>query len=221
MLDDLGLVATIEWAGEEFGARTGTQCRLDLTPDDIVVDPDTAVSIFRIFQETLTNVARHANAKEVQARLAIENGNLTLEVHDNGSGIPREKLQKGRSLGILGMRERATLLGGDLSITGSPGQGTVVRVWIPQASGLLKERDRDQVLVSDDHAVLRTGVTKILMHGLEGAVCGEAGNAEEILEQAQNHEWDLVILDINMPGRSGIEVLREIRRLRPGFPCWC
>ena len=75
-----------------------------------------------------------------------------------------------------------------------------------------------RVLVSDDHAVLRTGVTKILMHGLEGVVCGEAGNAEEILEQVQNHEWDLVILDINMPGRSGIEVLREIRRLRPGLP---
>ena len=75
-----------------------------------------------------------------------------------------------------------------------------------------------KVLVSDDHAVLRTGVTKILMHGLEGVVCGEAGNAEEILEQVQNHEWDLVILDINMPGRSGIEVLREIRRLRPSLP---
>ena len=141
MLDDLGLVATIEWAGEEFGARTGTQCRLDLPPDDIVVDPDTAVAIFRIFQETLTNVARHANAQEVKARLAIEDGNLTLEVHDNGSGIPPEKLQKGRSLGILGMRERATLLGGDLSITGIPGKGTVVRVWIPQASGVLKERN--------------------------------------------------------------------------------
>ena len=122
MLDDLGLVATIEWAGEEFGARTGTQCRLDLPPDDIVVDPDTAVAIFRIFQETLTNVARHANAKEVRARLAIEDGNLTLEVHDNGIGIPSEKLQKGRSLGILGMRERATLLGGDLSITAFPGK---------------------------------------------------------------------------------------------------
>jgi len=140
MLDDLGLVATLEWAGEEFGARTGTQCRLDLPSDDLVVDPDTAVAIFRIFQETLTNVARHANAKEVKARLAIEDGNLTLEVHDNGSGIPGEKLQKGRSLGILGMRERATLLGGNLSITGFPGKGTAVRVWIPQASGILKER---------------------------------------------------------------------------------
>ena len=75
-----------------------------------------------------------------------------------------------------------------------------------------------RILVSDDHAVLRTGVTKILTHGLDGAVCGEAGNAEEILKQVQNHEWDLVILDISMPGRSGIEVLREIRRLRPRLP---
>jgi signal transduction histidine kinase len=141
MLDDLGLVATLEWAGEEFGSRTGTECRLDLPPDDIVVDPETAVAIFRIFQETLTNVARHANAKEVKARLTIEDDNLTLEVHDNGSGIPREKLQKGKSLGVLGMRERATLLGGDLSITGNPGKGTTVRVWIPQASGVSKEKN--------------------------------------------------------------------------------
>jgi signal transduction histidine kinase len=141
MLDDLGLVATLEWAGEEFGARTGTQCRLDLPSDDIVVDPDAAVAIFRIFQETLTNIVRHANAKEVNARLAIEDGNLTLEVHDNGTGIPSEKLQKGRSLGILGMRERATLLGGDLYITGFPGKGTTVRVWIPQASPISKGRN--------------------------------------------------------------------------------
>lgn len=139
MLDDLGLVATIEWAGEEFGARTGTECRLDLPAEDIVVDQDKAVAIFRIFQETLTNIARHANANLVKARLAVENGNLTLEVHDNGSGIPQEKLQKGGSLGILGMRERATLLGGDLTIAGSPGKGTAVRVWIPQTSGILKE----------------------------------------------------------------------------------
>ena len=75
-----------------------------------------------------------------------------------------------------------------------------------------------RILVSDDHAVLRTGVTKILMQGLEGAVCGEAANAEEILDQVRNHEWDLVILDISMPGRSGIEVLREIKRLQPRLP---
>jgi signal transduction histidine kinase len=134
MLDDLGLVATIEWAGEEFGARTGTRCCLELPPDDIVVDQEKATAIFRIFQETLTNIARHAGANEVKARLAAEDGNVTLEVRDNGRGIREEKL-KGRSLGILGMRERVTLLGGDLTITSSPGNGTSVLVRIPQGHG--------------------------------------------------------------------------------------
>ena len=135
MLDDLGLVATIEWAGEEFGARTGTKCRLELPSDDIAIDQEKATAIFRIFQETLTNIARHANANEVRARLATEDCNVTLEVRDNGVGIHEEKLRKGGSLGILGMRERVTLLGGDLTITSSPGNGTAVLVRIPQGPG--------------------------------------------------------------------------------------
>jgi PAS domain S-box-containing protein len=132
MLDDLGLVATLEWAGEDFQARTGTTCRLDLPQDDIAVDPEQATAIFRIFQETLTNVARHAEASKVEVRLAQEGGNLTLEVHDNGKGIPADKLASGESLGILGMRERAMLLGGELTISGLPGNGTTVKVRIPE-----------------------------------------------------------------------------------------
>ena len=134
MLDALGLVATIEWAGEEFGARTGMKCSLDIPSEDIAVDQERATAIFRIFQETLTNVGRHAEANEVRARLAAEDGKLTLEVSDDGKGIPSEKLRKGRSLGILGMRERATLLGGDLTILSPPGKGTQVRVQIPLLS---------------------------------------------------------------------------------------
>jgi len=132
ILDDLGLVATIEWAGEEFEARTGTKCRLDLPQEDIVIDPESATAIFRIFQETLTNVARHADASEVHVRMAKENGDLTLEVHDNGKGIREDRLSNGESLGILGMRERAILLGGELTIGGGPGKGTTVSVRIPQ-----------------------------------------------------------------------------------------
>jgi PAS domain S-box-containing protein len=132
ILDDLGLVAAVEWAGEEFEARTGTTCRLDLPRDDIAVDPEQATAIFRIFQETLTNVARHADASDVKVRLTREDGDLTLEVHDNGKGIPQDKLSSGESLGILGMRERAMLLGGELTISGPPENGTTVRVRIPQ-----------------------------------------------------------------------------------------
>jgi len=132
ILDDLGLVAALEWAAEEFQARTGTRCRLDLPGDDIEIDQECATAMFRIFQETLTNVARHANASEVGVRLAKENGDLTLEVHDNGRGIGKEQLAGGRSLGLLGMRERAALLGGELVILGAPEKGTTVRVRIPE-----------------------------------------------------------------------------------------
>jgi PAS domain S-box-containing protein len=133
ILDDLGLADAVEWAGEDFAARTGTKCRLSLPEDVISIDPEQATAVFRIFQETLTNVARHAHASEIEVRLAKDDRDLTLEVHDNGGGIPEDKLSSGESLGILGMRERALLLGGELTISGAPGQGTTVRVRIPEA----------------------------------------------------------------------------------------
>jgi signal transduction histidine kinase len=132
ILDAVGLVAAVEWAAGEFATRTGTKCQLDLPQDDVVIDEDRATALFRIFQETLTNVARHANASEVNVRLADEDGNLTLKVHDNGKGVSEEQLSAGSSLGILGMRERALLLGGELTIAGALGAGTTVRVRIPE-----------------------------------------------------------------------------------------
>ncbi len=132
LLDDLGLVAAVEWAVEEFEARTGTKGHLTLPPDDIVIPAEYATAVFRILQETLTNVARHADASEVSVRLAREDGDLCLEVRDNGIGIGEEHLSAGSSLGILGMRERAVLLGGELIIRGIPSGGTTVRVRIPE-----------------------------------------------------------------------------------------
>ena len=99
---------------------------------DIIIDPELATALFRILQETLTNVARHANATQVNVRLAKEDGGLALEVHDNGRGITEEQLSADSSLGILGMRERALLLGGELAISGTPGEGTTIIVRIPE-----------------------------------------------------------------------------------------
>lgn len=135
ILDDLGLVAAVEWAAEEFQARTGIKCHLDRPDADIGMDTESATALFRIVQETLTNVARHSNASEVNIRLAEEHGQLTLEVRDNGRGISQGQLSGNRSLGILGMREWALLAGGELTISGSPGQGTTVRVRIPHSDG--------------------------------------------------------------------------------------
>jgi PAS domain S-box-containing protein len=135
ILDDLGLVAAVEWAAEEFEDRTGTKCQLDVLQDDIAIDRPRATALFRILQETLTNVARHAHATHVNVRLARENGSLILDVRDNGKGISEEERSAGRSLGILGMRERVLVLGGELAIRGAPGKGTAVTVRIPEAHG--------------------------------------------------------------------------------------
>ena len=132
ILDDMGLVAAVEWAAAEFQNRTGMKCRLDLPRDDLVIDRESATALFRMLQETLTNVARHAHATEVNVSLASENGSLVLEIQDNGVGIAKERLSASTSLGILGMRERAILLGGELIVEGAPGKGTRATVRIPE-----------------------------------------------------------------------------------------
>jgi PAS domain S-box-containing protein len=134
ILDDIGLVAALEWAAEDFQTRTGTKCQITLPEIDIRLIPEDATALFRIFQETLTNVARHAEATQVDARLSKENSSLVLEIHDNGKGISEEALSGKSSLGILGMRERALMLGGTLTISSTLGNGTTVRVLIPDSS---------------------------------------------------------------------------------------
>ena len=131
ILDDLGLPAAVEWQAREFQARTNIQCHVN--PDDTASDlkNEPATAVFRIFQEILTNVARHAGATRVEVVLKEDDENLMLQVTDNGKGIPDHKLAGGGSLGLLGMRERASLLGGRLAIHGSPGRGTSVNVSIP------------------------------------------------------------------------------------------
>jgi PAS domain S-box-containing protein len=132
ILDDLGLVAAVEWAAEEFEGRSGIRCYLQVPQEEIEIDQERATAVFRIFQETLTNVARHAGATELRVSLAQENGILSLEVRDNGKGVTEEQIFAARSLGILGMRERALLLGGDFEIRGAPGEGTTVHARIPE-----------------------------------------------------------------------------------------
>jgi signal transduction histidine kinase len=131
ILDDLGLIAAVEWAAEQFETRTGTKCRLNLSADSLTIDRERATAIFRILQEALTNVARHSGAIQVDVRLAVENGGLTLEVHDNGIGVEDERVTAPQSLGVLGMQERAVLLGGEFTIRAAPDNGTIVKVRIP------------------------------------------------------------------------------------------
>ncbi len=130
ILDDLGLAAAIEWQSEEFAARTGIRCEVHTSVDDTRIDRGLATAVFRIFQEALTNVARHADASRIVVTLRIARATLHLEVGDDGVGMPEVALGR-PSLGLLGMRERARRLGGDCSVRPREPCGTVVVLDLP------------------------------------------------------------------------------------------
>lgn len=131
ILDDLGLVAAIEWQANEFQTRTGIPCVVASTIHEPILDQDLNTAFFRIFQEALTNVMRHANASRVDVRFQDEAGKLVLEIKDDGRGITEGEISNTRSIGLLGMRERAGLMGGEVTVRGEPGKGTVITVAIP------------------------------------------------------------------------------------------
>jgi PAS domain S-box-containing protein len=132
VLDDLGLAAAIEWQASEFASRNGVPCQVSVPPIDLHLDGDRATAAFRIFQECLTNVIRHAEAKSVRVSLCQENEKIVLVVQDDGIGFCESDLLNSLgSLGLLGMRERAQFCGGDVQISSSPGAGTTVTVCVP------------------------------------------------------------------------------------------
>ena len=131
ILDSLGLAAALEWQANEFQSRTGIPCQVVAAFDDSQLPQQFATVFFRIYQETLTNIIRHAGATRVEVRLAEEAGALVLRVRDNGRGISEEEIANTRSIGLVGMRERATLNGGELALEGAPGKGTTVTLRVP------------------------------------------------------------------------------------------
>jgi signal transduction histidine kinase len=135
ILDHFGLAAAIEWQLTRLGDSSGLSWHFTPPEGEPALPRDHATAVFRIFQETLTNVARHAGASRVDVRLETRPGELLLEVRDDGRGISEAQRRGAQSLGLLGMRERVRLLQGDLSIEGRPGQGTTVRVRLPLTEG--------------------------------------------------------------------------------------
>ena len=132
LLDHLGLGAALEWQAEEFQKRNAIECKVNLLPSDITVDEKYSTSLFRIFQESLTNVLRHARATKVTATLSEEVDSIILEITDNGVGITKNNLSKTNSFGLLGMRERVQISNGEVRITGSQSAGTTITVKIPK-----------------------------------------------------------------------------------------
>ncbi|HYA11402.1 MAG TPA: PAS domain-containing protein [Thermodesulfovibrionales bacterium] len=131
ILDHFGLSAAIEWHVEGFESRTGIKCDVPFEPREIVLDQDLTTSVFRICQEALTNVARHANATEVKISLRLKDGNIRLEVRDNGKGFKEKQFSDPKSFGLIGIKERVNFLGGNVKINGIRDKGTTITINIP------------------------------------------------------------------------------------------
>jgi len=130
-LDTLGLAGALEWQAAEFARRTGIDCTVSAPQSVVDLDPERATALFRIFQEALTNVARHANARRVEVSLRCDESFVELRIADDGRGITPSEAVAPTSLGLLGMQERTAMLGGTMAIEGKADAGTVLTVRLP------------------------------------------------------------------------------------------
>jgi len=135
ILDELGVAAALEWATKDFQNRTGIRCNVAIQAGHKLSDPVRDTAIFRIVQEALTNVMRHAAASQVNVSLEKKDNTLIVAVRDNGIGIMEERIFAPKSLGLTGIRERVRMLGGETEISGKPGKGTLIRVTLPIGKG--------------------------------------------------------------------------------------
>ncbi len=201
-LDHLGLTAAIEEELSGWHDRTGIEYDFVSCPQDLILDLDRSTAVFRILQEALTNVARHTNATRVDIRLSNKGGYVNLIISDNGRGIQEEEVYNPKSLGLIGMRERA--LQWYLAFSG-----------ISNAAGFDLVGMMIRVLIVDDNADVREGLKRILEKASDIAVGAEATNGQEALDRIEGQEWDVVLLDVSLPDLSGLEVLRRIKSQRP------
>ena len=134
VLDQLGLFPALKHEAQRFQKRTNLVCQLELPPRQPVLPAPLATAVFRIFQETLTNIARHAEATEVRVTFREQGGQVILEVADNGRGLPADAMGSPKALGLLGMTERAAVLGGDVQFQRGAARGTTVTLRLPLAA---------------------------------------------------------------------------------------
>lgn len=218
VLDNLGLVAAIEWQLKAVHDRIGLIYTIHTPADELSLSPVLATTMFRIFQEALTNVVRHAEASRVTVRLVQHSGSWLLEIADNGKGITPEQCTSHTSLGLMGMRERAHLWGGEVLVQGQSGTGTTVTIRIPRDTATPNSPGIIRVLIADDHATVREGVRRFLADTADLVAAGEAGNAQEVFNVVAGKACDVVLLDVSLPGRDGLDVLQELKRLSPNLP---
>jgi PAS domain S-box-containing protein len=244
LLDELGLSSAVHWYTQGFEKRTGIHVEVEIPRDFLRLPADVETTLFRVIQESLTNVHRYADSQKAFIRVERVGDEVKLEIGDYGKGIRAELLKSSRDsvaplgVGIQGMKERMRQLSGRLEVTSRPNKGTIVTATVPireqrpetardpnrsseetfNSNGETQElaaSARRRILIADDHEVLRRGIRTMLESEKEWEVCGEAIDGQEVVEKAASLNPDLVILDINMPVLNGVAAVREILRHRP------
>ncbi len=211
VLDDLGLMQAIHWQIKEFQERTGIQVLLISEPENIEFQGELNTALFRIIQESLTNIARHANAATITLRMSKDEHKFLMVIQDDGKGITTQQVYDSKSLGLIGMQERLHPWKGTVEIKGIRDSGTNVTVTIP-----LKRQIK--LLIADDHPIVREGLKQIVTETEDIVLVDEAGDGFEVISKIWKNDYDVLLLDISMPGKGGFEVLEELKSLKPELP---
>jgi PAS domain S-box-containing protein len=248
LLDELGLSSAVKWYAEGYERRTGIKVEVKIPLDFGRLSPDVEVALFRVIQESLSNVQRYSESPRAYVRLKRSSSDeIQVQIGDFGKGMHPATLNTSThtaaplGVGIQGMRERMRQLGGKLEITSRLKHGTLVTATLPMVhpqANLSAEsitnttvqsvtnqgtdtpapgRDtpRKQILIADDHEMLRRGIRNALEDRQDWQICGEAVDGQEAVNKVNTLRPDLVILDINMPVLNGLAAVRQILHNRP------
>lgn len=215
VLDDCGFSTAIGWLVRDFRQHSGIAVELAVPEEDVVMESSFALAAYRITQECLTNIAKHAGASQVHIDVTTSDGFLDITINDNGKGMP-DKISPNRH-GIFGMTERARCLGGLMEIGSGERGGTTAHLRLPLAA--VKHEARQRVLVVDDHAIVRDAIRQLLDTQTDDfSVEGEASDGVSAVNMALEGQWDIMLLDVSLPKKNGIRVLEAIRKVKPGLP---
>jgi two-component system, NarL family, sensor kinase len=244
LLDESGLGSAVRWYAEGFQKRSGIRLNVNISPDLGRLSTDVEMALFRVVQESLTNVHRYSGSPDAEINVVNTPDAVKLEIIDHGKGIAvgsaRVKAEGIATLGvgIPGMRERIRQFGGQLEVDfGRDGTRVSASVPLKKAKVVpaIEESEvvvastngnssgdavsisdtRRRILIADDHEVMRRGVRGLLESHDEWAVCGEAFEGREVVTKSRELRPDLIIMDINMPGLTGIDAAQQIRRENP------
>lgn len=236
LLDEFGLRSALNWYAEGFTKRSGIEVNVDAPRYLPRLSTEAETALFRVVQESLTNVLRHSNSSKAVIRLRVRDGKMRLSVEDEGRGIGREaiaRISEGMAAGVgtQGMRERLQQLGGSLTLRARV-KGAQVIATVPldpvdapvaepgptiaEARGktdeqLIAPRTTKRILIADDHDVTRQGIRSLLKDETDLEICGEAINGIDAVAKARELDPDLIIMDISMPGASGFSAATNLR----------